>query len=287
MPKLYKINMDKISELFTNIAFKKNDEPKNIFFIKNKYIILSYDTRLEIYKKPFLKYLEINPFAKGSPIRINEIIEIETKKNFFIISITTNLNKIYFYKIINKSEFKLMQIIEGNILYKLENKNQFIKFNKLTKTKYTYSIYEKEQIKYYKLKDKDNEIKFQSHFEKFIQTINNDKKNIILDKTTLTKLVRENVTKKLRESIANRNYGGIFGYYYGREEVLNIEEYNEDITIIKILKISDYKIIIITKEDNKQSWNYQAGEELGNFKCTFCFYNIILYVIKTGEKISL
>ena len=290
MSKYYQINMEKISELSTKLTLKQDDELKNIFFIKKKYIILSYDTRLEIYKKSFIKYIEINPFPKRSPLKINEIIEIETNKNYFIIAIITNLSEIYLYKIVNKFDFKLLQIIEGNILYKLENKNQFIKFSKMNKTNYSYSIYEKEKIKYYKLRDKDNEIKIKSHFEKFIKTVKNNNKNIILDNKELRELLKENVTKKIRENIINRDYNGIFGYDYGSEEYLKIEEYSEDITIIKILKISDYKIIIITKEDNKQSWSYEAGKYisfLGNFKCNFCIYNIILYDIKTEEKIPL
>ena len=274
------------------MSLKKNDEIKNIFSIKKKYIILSYDTRLEIYKQSFIKYLEINPFGKMSPLKINEIVEIETNENenYFIIAITTNLYEIYFYKIKNKFDFKLLQIIEGNILYKLENKNRFIKFHKINKNNYSYSIYGTEKIKYYKLKDKGNEIKFKSHFENFIKTAYNNKKNKTLCIEEFKELVRENVTKKIRENIANINYNGIFGNNYGCEKSLNIEEYSEDITIIKILKISDYKIIIITKEDHKQSWNYEAGEWEwfpGDYKCSFCIYNIILYNIKTGEKIYL
>ena len=281
--------MEKISELLTKISLKKNDEIKKIFFIKKKYIILSYDTRLEIYKKSFIKYIEINPFAKRSPLRINEIVEIETNEKYFIIAITTNLNEIYFYKIINKLDFKLLQIIEGNALFKVENKNRLIKFLKISKNNYSYSVYEKEKIKYYKLEDKVNEIKFRSHFENFIKTAIKNKENIILGRKEFLELVRENVIKKIRACISNRNYDGILGNDYGYEKI-NIEEYSEDITIIKIFEISDYKIIIITKEDNKQSWNYEAGEWEwfpGDFKCNFCIYNLILYDIKTGEKIPL
>ena len=116
-----------------------------------------------------------------------------------------------------------MQIIEGNILYKLENKNRFIKFCKISKNNYSYSIYEKEKIKYYKLKDKDNEIKFKSHFENFIKTANNNKKNKTIGLKEFKELVRENVTKKIRENIANINYNLIFGNNYGCEKSLNIQ----------------------------------------------------------------
>lgn len=148
----------------------------------------------------------------------------------------------------------------------------------------------KKKIKYYKLKDKNNEINFKSHFENFIKIANNNKKNNAIGLKEYKELVRENVIEKIRESIANRNYNGILGDGYGSEQILKIEEYSEDITIIKILKISDYKIIIITKEDNKQSWSYEAGDFewfYGDFKCNFCIYNIILYDIKTGETIFL
>ena len=283
--------MEKISELITKKILKKNDEIKNIFFIKNKYIILSYDARLEIYQKSFLKYIDINPFPKKSPLKINEITDIETNNNYFIIAITTNLNDIFLYQIMDKSNFKLLQIMQGNILYKLRNKNRFIKFYKMSPTNYSYSIYSKEKTKFNKLKDKCNEIQFKSHFEEFIKTIiNNNKQNIIVNEQTIIKLVRENVINKIRQNILNLDYYGIFGDNYETERYINIEECYKDITIIKILKLSDNKIIIITKEDNKQSWKFYAGIcdlYSGHFKCNFCIYNIILYDINTGEKKNL
>ena len=220
--------MEKISELITKKTLKKNDEIKNIIFIKNKYIILSYDIRLEIYKKPFLKYIEINPFPKKSPLKINEIKEMETNNNYFIIAITTNLNEIFLYQIINKSNFKLLQIMQGNILYKLQNKNRFMKFYKISPTNYSYSIYNKEKAKYNKLKDKCNEIKFKSHYEEFIKTItnnnNNKKQKNIVNKQTFINLVRENVINKIRQNILNLDYYGIFGDNYKTEQYINIEE---------------------------------------------------------------
>ena len=119
--------MEKISELITkkkleggdNTIIKEkekkkselNNKIKDILILKNGHIILSYDKKLEFYKKTLQKYFEIYPFSKENPILINDILEIETKINFISLAITTYVNEIYFCEIKNNS-FNIVQKIQ-------------------------------------------------------------------------------------------------------------------------------------------------------------------------------
>ena len=266
--------MERISELITKKKIEENNKIKDILILKNKNIILLYANKLDIYKYSLLKYLEMYPFPKQSPIIINEVYEIKTKKSFIIIAITTNTNDIYFYKIQNKS-FKLLQIIQGNILCKLNDDKKFIKFFKIKSNCYSYSIYKNgKNLKYEKIKD--NEIAFKSYFEKYKKiSFNQDSNDPILD--------------NIKTYNEYGDYSRIFSLKSYR---LEMQKYESDIEIIKLLKLSENKIIIITKEDNKQTWNYSTKEKKVeynwwknvNFNCNFFIYSIILFDIKSEEK---
>jgi hypothetical protein len=100
----------------------------------------------------------------------------------------------------------------------------------------------------------------------------------------------------------NYKKGNIFNYYkdpfpiidnirkniYENYEVdfnkLEMKEKKTEIKIIKLLKLTENRIIIITKEKNKQIWGYSTNEQVSDFNCKFVIYSIILFDIKTGEK---
>ena len=169
--------MEKISELITKkklergkLIIKKkkrdvevNNQIKDILILKNRHIILLYDKKFEIYKTTLQKYIEIYPFSQQSPILINDILEIETKKSLIHLAITTNINEIYFLEVKNKT-FNIIQKIEGNVICKL-NDNKIIKFFHKNANNHTYSIYKiGKNSKYEKIKE--YEINFKSYFEK-------------------------------------------------------------------------------------------------------------------------
>jgi len=167
--KLELITKKKLEEGIIIIKKKKKDleiknKIKELLLLKNKLIVLLYEKKLELYKITLEKYIEINPFSEQSPIIINDIFELETKKNLINIAISTDINEIYFYEIKNKS-FNIVQKIQGNILCKLNN-NKIIKFFHMNSNNHTFSIYKKgNNSKYNKIKD--FEITFKSYFEKY------------------------------------------------------------------------------------------------------------------------
>ena len=86
------------------------------------------------------------------------------------------------------------------------------------------------------------------------------------------------------------DYDGIFDV---NSYNLEMKESTTDIKIIKLIKLSENKIIIFTKEKNKQTWAYSTNEEVreisywfkGNveFNCKYFIYTILLFDIKTEE----
>jgi len=280
--------MEKISELITkkkleegNIIIikkkKKNielsNEIKDILILKNNHIILSYDKKLEFYKITLQKYLEIYPFSQESPIIINDIFEIETEMDFINLAITTNENEIYFCEIKNNS-FNIMQKMQGNILCKLSD-NKIIKFFHKNSNIHTYSIYKKGKHSKYE-KTKDNEITFKSYFEKFTKKLFNQY-NIPF---SIINVLRTNL----------HDYDGIFDV---DSYSLEMKKYTTDIKVIKLFKLSENKMIIITKEKNKHTWAYNTNEEVReisswfegyvNLYCKYFIYSILLFDIKTEE----
>jgi len=269
--KLELITKKKLEEGIIIIKKKKKDleiknKIKELLLLKNKLIVLLYEKKLELYKITLEKYIEINPFSEQSPIIINDIFELETKKNLINIAISTDINEIYFYEIKNKS-FNIVQKIQGNILCKLNN-NKIIKFFHMNSNNHTFSIYKKgNNSKYDKIKD--FEITFKSYFEKYKKgiffNINNNPFSI--------------------SDLLERNFDV-------DPNKLQLKEKKEfDIKIIKLMKMTENKIIIITKEENIQTWGYITNEEAndwlkGFFDIDFKYviYSIILFDIKTGEK---
>ena len=206
--------------------------------------------------------MEIYPFSEQSPIIINNIFEMETKKNYINIVITTDINEIYFCEIKNKS-FNIIQKMQGNILCKLNN-NKIIKFFHIISNNHTFSIYKKgNNSKYDKINDYEMTIK--SYFEKCnkgsIYNYYNDPFSII-----------DNIRKNIYEYFEVNYYN------------LEMKEKKAEIKIIKLLKLTQNRIIIITKEKNKQTWGYSTNEEVSDFHCKYVIYSIILFDIKTGEK---
>ena len=239
-----------------------NNKIKELIILKNKHIILFYEKKLELYKTTLQKYMEIYPFSEQSPIIINNIFEMETKKNYINIVITTDINEIYFCEIKNKS-FNIIQKIQGNILCKL-NDNKIIKFFHKFSNIHNFSIYKKgNNYKYDKIND--YEITFKSYFEKCkmgsIYNYYNDPFSII-----------DNIRNNIHE------------YYEVNYYDLEMKEKKAEIKIIKLLKLTENRIIIITKEKNKQTWGYSTNEEVSDFHCKYVIYSIILFDIKTGEK---
>ena len=269
--KLELITKKKLEEGIIIIKKKKKDleiknKIKELLLLKNKLIVLLYEKKLELYKITLEKYIEINPFSEQSPIIINDIFELETKKNLINIAISTDINEIYFYEIKNKS-FNIVQKIQGNILCKLNN-NKIIKFFHMNSNNHTFSIYKKgNNSKYDKIKD--FEITFKSYFEKYKKgiffNINNNPFSI--------------------SDLLERNFDV-------DPNKLQLKEKKEfDIEIIKLMKMTENKIIIITKEENIQTWGYITNEEANDWLKGFVdidfkyvIYSIILFDIKTGEK---
>ena len=269
--KLELITKKKLKKRIIIIKKKKKDleiknKIKELLLLKNKLIVLLYEKKLELYKITLEKYIEINPFSEQSPIIINDIFELETKKNLINIAISTDINEIYFYEIKNKS-FNIVQKIQGNILCKLNN-NKIIKFFHMNSNNHTFSIYKKgNNSKYDKIKD--FEITFKSYFEKYKKgiffNINNNPFSI--------------------SDLLERNFDV-------DPNKLQLKEKKEfDIKIIKLMKMTENKIIIITKEENIQTWGYITNEEANDWLKGFVdidfkyvIYSIILFDIKTGEK---
>ena len=279
--------MEKISELITKkklergkLIIKKkkrdvevNNQIKDILILKNRHIILLYDKKFEIYKTTLQKYIEIYPFSQQSPILINDILEIETKKSLIHLAITTNINEIYFLEVKNKT-FNIIQKIEGNVICKF-NDNKIIKFFHKNSNNHTYSIYTIGKNSEYE-KIKEYEINFKSYFEK------NKKKSY--QKYDAPYSIEEDLRANVHD------YDGIFdvGSY-----ILEMKEYTTDIKVIKLLKFSESSIIIITKEKSEQTWAYTTNEEVReisswfegdvDFNCEYIVYSILLFDIKTGE----
>ena len=254
--------MERISELITKrkleeesivIKNKKKDikiniKRKDILILKNKHIILIYDKKLEFYKTTLQKYIEIFPFSPQSPILINDTFEIKTNKNYINLAITTNINEIYFYEVKNKS-FNIMQKIQGNFLCKLSN-NKIINFFHNNSNNHTYSIYKKEKNSKYE-KIKDFKITFESYFDKYKKKFNkyNAPYSIVNDLSTII-----------------HDYDGIFGV---DSYNLEMKEYKIDIKVIKLLKLSENTIIIVTKEKNEQTLAYTTNEEVREIRYWF------------------
>ena len=280
--------MEKISELITkkkleegdNFKIKKNkknielnNKIKDILILNNNHIIFIYDKKLELYKSTLQKYLEIYPFSPEKPILINDILEIETKIKFISLAIITNENEIYFYEIKNNS-FNIVQKMQGNILCKLSD-NKIIKFFHKNSNSHTYSIYKKgKHSKYEKIKE--NEITFKSHFEQF--------KKKLFNKDNIPSSILSDLYTNIHD------YDGIFDV---DSYNLQMTKYTTDIKVIKLFKLPENKIIIITKEKNKHTWAYNTNEEVREisswFKgyvgldCKYYIYSILLFDIKTEE----
>ena len=72
-----------------------------------------------------------------------------------------------------------------------------------------------------------------------------------------------------------------------------MKKYTTDIKVIKLFKLSENKIIIITKEKNKQTWAFNTNEVVreisswfkgyAEFYCKYYIYSILLFDIKTEE----
>lgn len=211
--------------------------------------------------------MEIYPFSEQSPIIITNVLEIETKKNYIHIAITTDINEIYFFEIKNKS-YNIEQTIQGNILCKLSS-NKIIKSFHINTNNHTISIYEKgTNLKYEKIKD--YEITFKSYFEKYktgnFLDINNGPFFVI-------DIIRRNIEQPNKLQLKGKK--------------------KFEIKIIKLLKLTEHRIIIITKEKNIQTWGYIPNEEEEvkendywnvNFDFKYVIFSIILFDIKTGEK---
>ena len=284
--------MEKISEFITKkkleeghriaITIKKmkkkqnlehNNEIKDILILKNNHILLVYDKKLEFYKTTLQKYFEIYPFSVEKPILINDILELETKINFISLAITTNINEIYFCEIKNNS-FNIVQKMQGNILCKLSD-NKIIKFFHKISNIHSYSIYKKgNHSKYEKIKD--NEITFKSYFEKFKKKLFNNYN------------IPRSIINDLETNV--HDYDGIFDV---NSYTLEMKKYTTDIKVIKLFKLSENKIIIITKEKNKQTWAFNTNEVVreisswfrgyAEFYCKYYIYSILLFDIKTEE----
>jgi len=123
-----------------------------------------------------------------------------------------------------------LRAIEFNVLCKL-NDNRFIKFFQNKSNYHIYSIY---------IKGNNNEIIFKSHFKKYKKTIYNQESN-----DPLLDSLRHN---KLSELFELKSY------------MLETEKNISNNIFIKLLKLSDNKIIIFAKEDNKQIWEYNSKE---------------------------
>ena len=276
--KLKLITKKKLEEEIIIIRKKKkdleiNNKIKELLLLKNKHIILLYEKKLELYKTTLQKYIEIHPFSEQSPIIITNIFELETKKNLINIAITTDINEIYFCEIKNNS-FNIVQKMQGNIICKLSD-NKIIKFFHKNSNIHTYSIYKKgKHSKYEKIKD--NEITFKSYFEKFKKKLFN----------------RNNIPRSIVNDIERNvhDYDGIFDV---NSYTLEMKKYTTDIKVIKLFKLSENKIIIITKEKNKQTWDFNTNEVVreisswfegyAEFYCKYYIYSILLFDIKTEE----
>ena len=277
--------MEKISELIIKKKLEEGDntiikekEKKNldkiidIIILKNNHIILSYDKKLEFYKTTLQKYFEIYPFSQDNPILIKDILEIETKLNFISLAIITNVNEIYFCEIKNNS-FKIVQKIQGNIICKLSD-NKIIKFFHKNSNNHTYSIYKKGKYSKYE-KIKENEIIFKSYF-KF--------KKKLFNKYNAPPSIINDLETNIHD------YDGIFDV---DSYNLEMKKYITDIKVIKLFKLSENKIIIITKEKSKQTWAYSTNEKVREiydwfkgyveFYCKYFIYSILLFDIKTEE----
>ena len=265
--KLELIIKKKLEDEIIKIKKKKkdleiNNKIKELLLLKNKYIILLYEKKLELYKTTLQKYMEIHPFSEESPITITNIFELETKKNLINIAITTDINEIYFCEIKNKS-YNIVKKIEGNILCKL-NSNKIIKFFHINSNNHTFSIYKKgNNSKYDKIKV--YEITFKSYFENYKK--GSDKYD---DPFSIIDNIR-------------RNFHDYFDVDISK---LQMRRNQADIKIIKLIKLTENRIIIITKEKNKQTWGYSGNEKVDfyDFDCKYVVYSIILFDIKTGEK---
>jgi len=257
-----KLEPDNITIKKKKKELKLNNIIKELLIIKNKFIILLYEKKLELYKTTLQRFMEIIPFSQQSPAIIKDILEIETKQNLINFIITTDANEIYFCEIKNKI-FNIVQKMQGNILCKL-NDNKLIKFFHINSNKHSFSIYKKgSNSKYDKVKD--NEIEFKSYFEVYnkgkVFNMNNDPLFII-----------DNIRTNIRD------------YFDVNFSDLQMKGQKADIEIIKLLKLGEDRIIIITKEENIQSWGYSTDEETSDKDCKYVVFSIIIFDIKTGEK---
>jgi len=246
-------------------VFTQNNKIKAILILENKDIIITYERRFEIYKPTLEKYLEICPFYNiMGPNTIENIYEIESKKNYIYIAIYQSINTIFFFEIKNKS-FEHVQSIIGDIVCKLSSNKILNILVAYDNNSIAYSIYKKGRKSKYN-ETKEYKIPFESCFEEYEKgTDKNDDPYMIVDKI-------------------KKNTKDYFYLDYNKlqfKKILKVE-----INIIKLIKLTENCIIIIAQEINTQSWGYSKKyEDDVDFK--IIVFNIILLDIKTGKTHSL